>query len=240
MGWRMRRCGSVRWRLLVLALAGVVVAAWQMSYREGVPTETPVSVDVLTAPSTPMTTPPTNTRQPASDSGGVSAGGFVPPLDRANERVTKKPFGIFITPKDSPIQPERFSGYHTGADFEIFPEEFSVRVPAKAVCDGTLLAKQYVSGYGGVVVESCSLKDVPITVVYGHLSLSSITLSVKDTLKAGDVIGDLGADRSVETDGERKHLHVAFHKGTAITLLGYTGTRAQLAQWIDPCQYVCH
>src|SRR4030067_1140465 len=45
---------------------------------------------------------------------------FQPPINRADERVTKKPFGIFITPQNSPIQPEKFSGFHTGADFENF------------------------------------------------------------------------------------------------------------------------
>ena len=33
-------------------------------------------------------------------------------------RITKKPFGIFITTQNSPVQPERFSGYHTGVDVE--------------------------------------------------------------------------------------------------------------------------
>jgi hypothetical protein len=41
------------------------------------------------------------------------AGPFVAPLDRASGRVTKKPFGIFVTPQNSPVQPERFRGFHT-------------------------------------------------------------------------------------------------------------------------------
>src|SRR3989338_10346295 len=51
--------------------------------------------------------------------------GFGPPLDNSSERVTKKPFGKYITPADSPVQPERFSGYHTGADFEVFSNEIN-------------------------------------------------------------------------------------------------------------------
>lgn len=43
------------------------------------------------------------------------------PLTDAAARITKKPFGIFITPQNSPVQPERFSGFHTGTDFEILP-----------------------------------------------------------------------------------------------------------------------
>ncbi|MCL5774898.1 MAG: hypothetical protein M1333_01655, partial [Patescibacteria group bacterium] len=46
-----------------------------------------------------------------------------PPLDKALERVTKKPFGIKISPQNSPVSPERFSGFHTGVDFETFPDE---------------------------------------------------------------------------------------------------------------------
>lgn len=35
---------------------------------------------------------------------------FQPSLDRAGERVTKKKFGQYITPQNSPVQSERFSG----------------------------------------------------------------------------------------------------------------------------------
>jgi hypothetical protein len=32
--------------------------------------------------------------------------------------LQKKPFGIYITPENSPVQPENFTGYHTGIDVE--------------------------------------------------------------------------------------------------------------------------
>ncbi len=183
---------------------------------------------------------------PPKNPGGGGAVGqnmpnvFVPPLDRAGERVTKKPFGIFVTPQNSPVQPERFRGYHTAADFEIFSEELNQDVPVRAICDGTLELKEYASGYGGVAVEACALDSQPITVIYGHLKLASISAKAGDKLKAGSAFGILGAAYSQETDGERKHLHLGIHKGGAINILGYVQNKAELSGWIDPCLYVCH
>jgi hypothetical protein len=165
---------------------------------------------------------------------------FQPPFPKSRERINKKPFGIFITTQNSPVQPERFHGYHTGSDFEIFPEELNLNVPVSAVCSGKLALKKYASGYGGVVVQNCSLNGNPITVIYGHLKLASIAANTGDELKIGDTIGILGAEKSVETNGERKHLHLGFHKGSAISLLGYVQNKADLSAWIDPCLYICH
>lgn len=165
--------------------------------------------------------------------------GFVQPLERASERVTKKPFGIFITPQNSPVQPEIFHGYHTGTDFEIFPGEKNIDISVRAVCSGKLEMKKYAIGYGGMAVESCTLNNEPITVIYGHLKLSSISNSVGNNLKAGDIIGILGAGYSTETDGERKNLHLGFYKGTSINILGYVQTQGELSNWINACLYVC-
>src|SRR4051812_44989022 len=51
-------------------------------------------------------------------------------------RVTKKPFGIYITPSNSPVQPEKFTGYHTGADAEY--GEVTADVPVYSVASGTV------------------------------------------------------------------------------------------------------
>ncbi|PIX90274.1 MAG: hypothetical protein COZ29_00885, partial [Candidatus Moranbacteria bacterium CG_4_10_14_3_um_filter_45_9] len=59
---------------------------------------------------------------------GRNSSEFIAPLDRASERVTKKPFGILIKKATSPVQQERFSGYHTGTDFETFPDESDIDV----------------------------------------------------------------------------------------------------------------
>jgi len=165
---------------------------------------------------------------------------FSPSLPRTKERVTKKPFGIYITPATSPVQPERFKGYHTGVDFEIFPDELKEIVNVQAVCTGKLKLKEYASGYGGVAVQDCKLDKQPMTVVYGHLKLASINKKAGDSLKAGEVIGVLGAANSQETNGERKHLHLGFHKGTSINIKGYVSVKSGLTDWLDPCLYVCH
>jgi hypothetical protein len=91
-----------------------------------------------------------------------------------------------------------------------------------------------------VAVESCNLNGQPITVIYGHLKLASINTAQGGNLAPGDVLGVLGAAYSQETSGERKHLHLGFHKGTAVDILGYVQNKADLSGWIDPCLYVCH
>lgn len=164
---------------------------------------------------------------------------FKAPLNRAKERVTKKYFGIFITPPTSPVQPERFQGYHTGTDFEIFPEELNATVLAHAICNGKLVLKKSASGYGGVAVEACILDNQPVTIVYGHLKLTSISQNIGADLKAGDTLGQLGAAHSTETDGERKHLHLGIHKGSSVNILGYVQTKSELSNWVDACPYAC-
>ncbi len=155
------------------------------------------------------------------------------PISNALSRVTKKPFGIKVSPSDSPVSPERFSGYHTGVDFETLAEEQNIEVPIYAVCPGQLVFKKYVSGYGGVAVQSCQINGSDTTVLYGHLKLSSIAAKLNQQLAAGEHIGILGAGYSAETDGERKHLHLGIHKGKTITLLGYVQRPEELDKWID-------
>jgi murein DD-endopeptidase MepM/ murein hydrolase activator NlpD len=159
---------------------------------------------------------------------------FIAPLDRVGERATKKPFGIFITPQNSPVQPEKFRGFHTGTDFEIFPEELNVDVPVKAICDGKIAVKKTATGYGGVLVESCILENNPVMVVYGHLKLTSIAKKSGDALAQGEEIGILGKTFSAETSGERKHLHLGVHKGSTVNILGYVQSQSKLSGWIDP------
>ncbi|WKZ29501.1 MAG: M23 family metallopeptidase [Patescibacteria group bacterium] len=165
----------------------------------------------------------------------VSALGL--PLDRANERISKKPFGLYVTPKDSPVSPERFSGYHVGVDFETFDDEQDRDVVVSAICDGELALKKLSDGYGGVAVQRCLLDNEPITVVYGHLRLESIDAKAGDVLKRGERLGALGKGYGAETDGERKHLHLGVHRGTAITVRGYVQTKAEMGQWLDARLY---
>lgn len=113
-------------------------------------------------------------------------------------------------------------------------------MPVRAICSGQLKLKEYASGYGGVAVQACQLDNSPVTVIYGHLKLASITPTVGENITVGETIGVLGADKSVETDGERKHLHLGIHWGSAVNILGYVASQTELQNWIDPCLYVCH
>lgn len=162
-----------------------------------------------------------------------------PPFPDFQERITKKPFGIYITPQNSPIEPERFSGFHTGTDFEIFSSEEKEEVPVESVCDGEILMKRYVSGYGGTLVEKCLLENQTITVVYGHLSLGSISKEVGDYLEKGESFALLGDFQKEETDGERKHLHLGIHKGGEINIKGYVEKESDLSGWLNVQNYFC-
>jgi len=154
------------------------------------------------------------------------------PISQPGSRVTKKPFGIYITAENSPVSPERFRGYHTGTDFEILPGEEDIDVPFYAICDGKILQKRTVSGYGGFVLQSCNILNQTVTVIYGHVALGSIGKGVGDNLVKEERIGVLGQPPQ-ETDQERKHLHLAIHKGTQVNILGYVQNESELSNWID-------
>lgn len=159
---------------------------------------------------------------------------IVEPIANALARVSKKPFGLKVSPSNSPVSPERFAGYHTGVDFETTEAEQNTVVPIYAICSGQLSVKKQASGYGGVAVQSCEINKQVVTVVYGHLQLASISAQVGQELKAGDVLGILGKGYSSETDGERKHLHLSIHLGQQLVFLGYVQQEADLSAWLDP------
>lgn len=160
------------------------------------------------------------------------------PLSASRERINKKPFGIKVTPKSSPIKAERFTGYHTGVDLEILAGEEDVDVPVKALCDGKLLIKEIGSGYGGIMSQSCLLDGKNVTVIYGHLNLSSITKNQGDKISSGEQIAVLGKGFSEETDKERKHLHLGIHLGRGLDLRGYVATEQELKGWLDPLKFL--
>ncbi len=160
------------------------------------------------------------------------------PISNPKNRVTKKPFGIKISRTNSPVTPERFSGYHTGVDFETMDNEQSVDIPVYAICSGPLLVKRWASGYGGVAIQQCIVDGQIVTVVYGHLQLLSIASSVGGQLRSGVKIGTLGRGLSYETDGERKHLHLGIHKGPSIDMKGYVQKSSDLQQWINVSKYL--
>lgn len=193
------------------------------------------------ASSTSMQTPSLSTNIPsapndvASSTEPIQAEGTSVewPIDRAPERITKKPFGLRVSPADSPVSPERFNGYHTAVDFEVFSDEAVAAVSVKAICSGPIRVKRTATGYGGVLVQDCRLADQMVTVIYGHIKLSSVQKQVGDELQRGERFAVLGAGESAETSGERKHLHLGIHKGTGIDIRGYVPRAAQLGDWID-------
>ncbi len=180
-------------------------------------------------------TPDAKTPSPTTN---TASNDWLSPLGDPKARVTKLPFGIYVTPQNSPIMPQRFTGYHTGWDFEILPGEETTDVTVNAFCAGKLLRKQTADGYGGVVVQSCNLAGQAATVIYGHLSLSTVSADTGDRIKTGQPIGLLGANRSTDTDGERKHLHFDIHKGTNVDIKGYVQHQSELTNWIDPTMYL--
>lgn len=155
------------------------------------------------------------------------------PLDSALLRITKKPFGIRVSPENSPVSPERFTGVHTGVDFEILPGEEDMVVEVHAICGGEIVRKAWGRGYGGYVVQACKVGGVPITVVYGHLALASIKHEVGDMLNRSETFAHLGRGFSQETDNERKHLHLGIHRGTSVVTNGYIASESGLEDWIN-------
>ena len=155
------------------------------------------------------------------------------PISQALSRISKKPFGLKVSPQDSPVSPEKFSGYHTGVDFETNTAEQNIDVSIYAICSGKLLLKKYATGYGGLAVQACQINGEDFTVIYGHLRLSSIGAKVGGELEAGERLGVLGTGFSTETDGERKHLHLGLHRGSGINILGYVKNSADLGTWLD-------
>jgi len=159
-------------------------------------------------------------------------------LDKLHIREIKKPFGIFITPEASPIQLERFAGYHTGTDFEISDDEIDADVMVHALCDGSVISKGFVRGYGGVLIQNCIIDGEAVTVLYGHLNIDTIQIGVGEVLQASDDVGLLGDDNSKQTDFERKHLHIGVHRGKNKNVRGYVQKKENVNDWIDVCTVV--
>ncbi|MFA6098350.1 MAG: M23 family metallopeptidase [Patescibacteria group bacterium] len=148
--------------------------------------------------------------------------------------VTLKPFGIYITPQNSPVQPEKFTGYHTGADAEF--TDVTGEVPVKAIAPGQVVYSGTASGYGGVIVIRHLIDGKEILTVYGHLQPSSL-LPRDAAVTTGQQIGVLGEGYTSQTDYERKHLHLAMLKGAALSLKGYVSTKEELAGWYNPLDF---
>lgn len=166
----------------------------------------------------------------------MAATGFSQPMEHATNRPTPLHFGVHVTPDPAtnPIDPpERFSGFHAAVDFEVSEEELEMPVSVFAICRGKVVYSGYAEGYGGLLIQRCTLDGEPISVIYGHLSRNGL---IEDgvTLRSGAQLGYLADARSTDSDGNRKHLHLGIHKGKALDMRGYVPTEEELAEYIDP------
>lgn len=160
------------------------------------------------------------------------------PISNAKIRITKKPFGIYITPQSSPIKPEKFTGYHTGTDFETMAQEKKEAVSVYSFCTGKIRAKQIVSGYGGVIVQDCAIEGQTATVLYGHIDIRKSNVQISQEVKGGERLSVLAQAYSQYSGGERKHLHLGIHRGSSIDYRGYVQNKSELLDWIDVQKYL--
>lgn len=159
-----------------------------------------------------------------------SFAGFVDPLPDMAERDIIKPYGIYITPENSPVSPENFRGYHNALDLE--PLSDDPDTPVFAICDGEIIRKTTATGYGGYLVQECLYQGGKIQILYGHIDIQNTTS--EQTVLKGDQISVLGEPFSSETDGERKHLHLAIQQSGSLDIRGYVQSEGELSKWLDP------
>lgn len=144
------------------------------------------------------------------------------------DNITKKPFGLFVTPSNSPVEPERFHGYHSAADIER-----PANTPVVAIADGTVIRSAWVSGYGGLVVLEHRIDGRRLLGVYGHLDPAQLP-RIGATIQQGEQVGILGDGYSRETDNERPHLHFGLYAGSGVDIRGYVQNKSELDDWLDP------
>ena len=179
---------------------------------------------------TPSVTP---TLTPAPTATPFAIGTIVEPISNSLSRITKKPYGIYVTPTDSPIQPEKFFGFHTGSDFETLATEANTAVPISAICDGKIRLVGPVEGYGGAVIQDCNINGQQATVLYGHLDIATSNLKVNSALNKKSLIANLALANSTGSGGERKHLHLGIHFGENIEFRGYVQNESELSDWLN-------
>jgi murein DD-endopeptidase MepM/ murein hydrolase activator NlpD len=157
------------------------------------------------------------------------------PISDYNNRIKVKSFGQYFTSSNNPPTCGRaFVGYHDGDDLEVTETELNSDVPVYAVADGRIRQVSTLSGYGGLLIMEANLNGQEVTMNYGHISLASTKVKTGDEVKVGQELALLGKGCSAETDGERKHLHFAIHKGSTIDVAGYIKTQAELTNWLNP------
>lgn len=156
------------------------------------------------------------------------------PVEQFKKNITLKKFGTYVTPQNSPVDPERFTGYHTGVDVEMTGENLTRDIWVYSVAAGVVSESREADGYGGVVVIQHTINGQPYVAVYGHLDISTLKVVPGQNVVAGTPMGLLGEGYTDETDGERKHLHFALIPGETVDLRGYVQSESELSKWADP------
>lgn len=222
----------VKYGLLILSVIILISAIIFVARRQSQPAPLPSSRALVTNSPSPTSSPPPASSQPTIKPS------LVYPMTKYTERVTVRSYGRLVKPGDQASLPcgAAFSGFHTGDDLEVFPNERDQDVPVFAIAAGQVIEAQTVSGYGGlVVIRHDNVGGQSLIAYYGHLNLARVTVKPPATVQAGQQIGVLGAECSTETDHERKHLHFAL-RPSGNDVPGYAPTEAVLKQWVDPSQ----
>ncbi len=201
--------------VLLLVIAGASLYLYQKNNQTN-------SAKILPVPSLNAETP--NSLITTSD--------YALPTANYKTGQTKKHFGQYITPQNSPVQPEKFTGYHTGVDIEV-PQD-NAEVPVYSISNGLTRFVGNVSGYGGVIIIQYTINGEMVTALYGHIRLSSATVKAGDQVAKGEQLAVLGSPYLTETGGERKHLHFSLHRGVAFDYVGYVQKVSELSAWLDP------
>ncbi len=217
----------------LLPIALLALAACMPPAPESSPMPLPPRPSVVTSEGTPDGT--SLVPDPVRSAPQIPSARVVAPTDDFLQRITKKPFAISVSPENSPVQPEKFSGFHTGADAEYGDVTDDVEV--RAIAAGVVVSSRTATGYGGVLVIRHQIDGEDVLVLYGHLRPSSM-LDVGATVSVGARIAVLGTGFSAETSGERRHLHLSILRGTTVSLLGYVPKESSLSGWRDPVAFL--
>lgn len=215
-----------RYRILVLLIFGIVLALVTLFIVVGQNSDEIEPEENFT----PTSTEQNKSAKEAKEQSAPEQK-FAFPIDQFKERITKKNFGTFVSPQNSPVSPERFRGYHTAVDVEY--GDISTDVPVFALADGKIVYSSTVSGYGGIFILEFEYNGQKHNALYGHIRPSSLP-SKNRIVKKGKQIGLLGTGFSQETDNERRHLHFGIINSNEIKLLGYVQNQAELSGWHDP------
>lgn len=226
--------------LILLAIIGVLVlggTAYTIKSRQPAPA---ASITPSSSIISPQTSTTVSDSLPITSSTPETATTVYYPMTRYTERITNRWYDKQITAADRDPLPcgYPFTGYHTGDDLEVFPEELTTKTPVYAIAAGTVQSVGTLNGYGGLIVITHVIDGQTVTAYYGHINTSNTTIKEGDKVTAGQRITDLGDNCSTQTDGERKHLHFAIHNGSAIDVRGYADSQQEIAAWINPKEFL--